>query len=84
MDNKRIYLSPPHMNGTEIDYVKETFESNWIAPLGPNVDAFERDVADYVGVRHSTSLSSGTAGIHLALKYLDVKQDDYVFCSAFT
>lgn len=84
MNNKRIYLSPPHMNGTEIDYVKDTFESNWIAPLGPNVDAFERDVADHVGAWYAVALSSGTAGIHLALKYLDANQDDYVFCSAFT
>lgn len=84
MSQKRIYLSPPHMNRTEIDYVRETFESNWIAPLGPNVDAFERDIADYVGVGHSAALSSGTAGIHLALKYLGVRQNDYVFCSAFT
>jgi pyridoxal phosphate-dependent aminotransferase EpsN len=81
---KRIYLSPPHMSGMELKYVKEAFETNWIAPLGPNVDAFEDEICDYVGVKHGLALSSGTAGIHLALKYLGVEQDDYVFCSNFT
>lgn len=72
------------MNGTEINFVKEAFDSNWIAPLGPNVDAFEKELADYAGAGYSVALLSGTAGIHLALKYFGVGQNDYVFCSAFT
>lgn len=72
------------MNGTELEYVKDAFSSNWIAPLGPNVDGFEREIANYVGVEHSVALSSGTAGIHLALKYLGLAQGDTVFCSSLT
>ncbi|MEN6567023.1 MAG: DegT/DnrJ/EryC1/StrS family aminotransferase [Veillonellales bacterium] len=82
--NQRIYLSPPHMSGYEEQYVKEAFSSNWIAPLGPNVDAFEKEVAAYVGTRGAVALSSGTAAIHLALKLLNIGQGDLVFCSAFT
>jgi pyridoxal phosphate-dependent aminotransferase EpsN len=81
---KRIYLSPPHMSGLEIKYIKEAFKTNWIAPLGPNVDAFEKELCDYVGIKYGLALSSGTAAIHLALKYLGVDQGDYVFCSNFT
>lgn len=84
LNNKKIYLSAPHMNGTELDYVTEAFNTNWIAPIGPNVDCFEREVAAYVGVEHSVALSSGTAGIHLALKYMGVGQGDIVFCSSLT
>jgi pyridoxal phosphate-dependent aminotransferase EpsN len=82
--SKRIYLSPPHMSGLEIKYIKEAFKTNWIAPLGPNVDAFEKELCDYVGIKYGLALSSGTAAIHLALKYLGVDQGDYVFCSNFT
>jgi pyridoxal phosphate-dependent aminotransferase EpsN len=81
---KRIYLSPPHMSGLELKYIKEAFKTNWIAPLGPNVDAFEKEVCDYAGIKYGLALSSGTAAIHLALKYLGVDQGDYVFCSNFT
>ncbi len=72
------------MEGNEIKYIKEAFDTNWIAPLGPNVDAFEQELCDYIGVKHGLALSSGTAAIHLALKYLGVEQGDYVFCSNFT
>lgn len=82
--SRRIYLSPPHMGGNEINYIKEAFDSNWIAPLGPNVDCFEKEVCKYIDAEHGLALSSGTAGIHLVLKYLGVEKDDYVFCSALT
>jgi dTDP-4-amino-4,6-dideoxygalactose transaminase len=79
-----ILLSTPHMGGAERTYVEEAFRSNWIAPLGPNVDAFEREFADLVGIRCATAVSSGTAAIHLALRLLDVGPGDRVFCSTLT
>ncbi|WP_133014002.1 DegT/DnrJ/EryC1/StrS family aminotransferase [Clostridium cuniculi] len=82
--NKRIYLSSPHMGGEELKYVHEAFKSNWIAPLGPNVELFEKVVCDYVGVTNSTAVSSGTAAIHLALKCLGVSKGDIVFCQSLT
>jgi len=82
--NSKIYLSAPHMSGDEQQYIKEAFETNWIAPLGPNVDAFERELAQQVGVRAAAAVSSGTAAIHLALRLLNVGQGDIVFCSSFT
>ncbi len=82
--SKRIYLSSPHMSGYEEEFVKNAFDSNWIAPLGPHVDAFEKEVADYVGAKGAVALSSGTAAIHLALKLVNVGQGDIVFCSTFT
>jgi len=84
LEQKRIYLSPPHMNGNEIEYVKNVFDTNWIAPLGPHVDGFEKELSERVGVKSAVALSSGTAGIHLALKYLGVGQGDFVFCSSLT
>ena len=82
--HKKIYLSPPHLNGEEIDFIKDAIDSNWIAPLGPHVDAFESEVADYVGVKQAAALSSGTAALHLALEILGVQKGDYVFCSDLT
>lgn len=82
--NKRIYLSPPHMSGTEMKYIQEAFDTNWIAPIGPNVDRFEEEICNNVGAEHGLALDSGTAGIHLALKYFDVGPGDYVFCSDLT
>ena len=84
MAQKRIYLSPPHMNGLELEYVNNVFETNWIAPLGPHVDGFENEIAEKIGVKSAVALSSGTAGIHLSLKYLGVGEGDYVFCSSLT
>lgn len=84
MKNKRIYLSSPAMNGSEINYINEAFATNWIAPLGANVDGFEQDVCDYTGVKHAAALSSGTGAIHLALKALGVSDGDIVFCSTLT
>lgn len=81
---KRIYLSSPHMSGREQELVLDAFASNWIAPLGPHVDGFEREVAYYVGVSHAAALSSGTAAIHLALRLLEVRPGDEVICSSFT
>ncbi|UPG65836.1 aminotransferase class I/II-fold pyridoxal phosphate-dependent enzyme [Metabacillus endolithicus] len=72
------------MSGNELKYVNEAFESNWIAPLGPNVDLFEKEIANYVGVSEAVAVSSGTAAIHLALSLLDVKKGDKVFCSSLT
>ncbi len=80
----RIYLSPPHMSGHERELVEEVFRSNWIAPLGPMVDAFEREMCGYTGAKSSLAVSSGTAAIHLALMLLGVKQGDEVLCSSFT
>lgn len=84
MDRKRIYLSSPTMHGEEQKYVQEAFDTNWIAPLGPNVNAFEKEMADYTQCGHAAALSSGTAAIHLALKLLDVGQGDIVFVSDLT
>lgn len=81
---KRIYLSSPHMSGGEMKYVNEAFDQNWVAPLGPNVDAFEDSLASYCGVRYAAALSSGTAAIHLALIMLGVKSGDEVIASTFT
>ncbi|WP_438444667.1 DegT/DnrJ/EryC1/StrS family aminotransferase [Gorillibacterium sp. sgz5001074] len=84
MKQPRIYLSPPHMGGEEGRYIEEAFRTNWIAPLGPHVDAFEKEVAQYVGTSSALALSSGTAAIHLALKLLKVGEGDTVFCSTLT
>lgn len=81
---KRIQLSTPHMGTFERSYVEDAFNSNWIAPLGPNVDAFENELADYVDVKSAAALSSGTAAIHLGLIMLGVSRGDRVICSSFT
>ena len=80
----RIYLSPPHLSGRELDLVREALESNWVAPLGPQVDAFERELAEAVGVPHALALSSGTAALHLALVVLGIGAGDEVACSSLT
>jgi len=82
--SERIWLSSPHMSGDEQKYINEAFATNWIAPLGSNVDGFESDVCEYTGAKHAAALSSGTAAIHLALKLCGVGQDDYVICQSFT
>lgn len=84
MENKRIYLSSPTMNGSEIEYIKEAIASNFVAPLGPNVNEFENEIASYVGTKHAAAVSSGTAALHLALKYVGVRQGDIVLCSTLT
>lgn len=82
MSKEKIWLSSPHMGGSELDYIKEAFKENWIAPLGPNVDGFEKDLATYSGARHAAALSSGTAAIHLALVLLGVETGDEVMCQS--
>ena len=81
---KRLYLSPPHMGPDELSLLQDAFQSNWIAPLGPEVDAFEREFAAAVGVPHAAALSSGTAALHLALQILGVGPGDSVLCSTLT
>ncbi len=82
--DEQILLSTPHLGSWERQYVDEAFRTNWIAPLGPNVDAFERELAEQVGIAHAAALSSGTAAIHLALRLLGVGSGDLVFCSTLT
>ena len=84
-NQKRIWLSPPHMSGRELHFVHEAFETNWIAPLGPNVDNFEKEIGKYIGEGvHVAALSSGTAALHLALILSGVGKDDIVFCQSLT
>jgi len=80
----RIYLSSPHMGGLEQQYINEAFETNWVAPLGKNVDCFEAELANYVGSAGAVALSSGTAAIHLAMVLLGIGSGDIVFCSSLT
>ncbi|MDR2546852.1 MAG: DegT/DnrJ/EryC1/StrS family aminotransferase [Lachnospiraceae bacterium] len=82
--NKRIYLSSPTMHGEEMKYIEEAFATNWVAPLGKNVDEFEREVAAYLGVGHGAALVSGTAALHMAVKWFGVTQGDIVFCTDLT
>ncbi len=82
--NEKIWLSSPHMGGKERGYVNEAFDTNWIAPLGPHVDGFEKELGEYTGTKAVAALSSGTAAIHLALILLDVKAGDEVICQSFT
>ena len=84
MEKKRIYLSCPTMHGEEQQFVQEAFDTNWVAPLGPNVNEFEKSVAAYTGSKAAAALSAGTAAIHLALKLADVKEGDVVFVSDLT
>ena len=84
--DKKVFLASPHMSkeGYEQEYVKEAFDTNWIAPLGANVNNFEKELAEYVGVGHAAALSSGTAAIHMGLQALGVQKGDIVFCQALT
>ena len=82
--SQRIWLSSPHLGDEETAFVEEAFKSNWIAPMGPHVNAFETELASHVGVGHAAAVSSGTAAIHLGLLLLGVKSGDTVFCSSLT
>jgi dTDP-4-amino-4,6-dideoxygalactose transaminase len=84
MSRRRVFLSPPDVGPNERALLLDAFDSNWIAPLGPHVDAFEREVAAYAGVDHAAALSSGTAGLHLALQILGVGPGDEVLTSTLT
>jgi pyridoxal phosphate-dependent aminotransferase EpsN len=81
---KPILLSTPHIGEQELKFVQEAFETNWVAPVGPNIDAFEQEFSQAIGSDHAAALSSGTAALHLALKLVGVKAGDEVFCSTFT
>jgi len=80
----RIFLSPPHMGDEEIRLIKGAFESNYIAPIGPQIDEFEREFSKKVGIKNSVALSCGTAAMHLALRVIGVDLGDEVFFSSLT
>lgn len=82
--NEKIWLSSPHMGESEQRYVQQAFDTNWIAPLGPHVDGFEKDLVAYTRTGHAAALSAGTAALHLALILLDVKAGDEVICQSMT
>lgn len=82
--NERIFLSAPHLGDLEQTYVQEAFDTNWIAPLGPNVDGFEQEFCAHTGAKHAAALSSGTAGLHLALRLLGIEAGDEVLVSDLT
>jgi len=85
--NNRIWLSSPHMGGAEVNYVNEAFASNWVAPLGPNVNGFEQDISEYIGKQNqfqTAALTSGTAALHLALNMLNIGPGDVVIVQSFT
>lgn len=84
MPRERLYLSSPTMHGEEQIYVKEAFDTNWVAPLGKNVDEFEKSIAEYVGVKEAAALNSGTAALHMAVKLAGVQCGDIVLCSDLT
>ncbi|MCF6153719.1 MAG: aminotransferase class I/II-fold pyridoxal phosphate-dependent enzyme [Candidatus Brocadia sp.] len=84
MNKKRIYLSSPHMGVKEFEFVKEAFETNWIAPVGPHVDMFEKEFCEITGSRFAAAVSSGSAAIHLALILLGIQPGDEVICSTLT
>ena len=84
MVKEKIWLSSPHMSGREREYVKDAFDTNWIAPLGPHVNGFEESLTDYTGAKAAAALSSGTAALHLALILLDVGPGDTVICQSMT
>ena len=84
MKPQRIFLSPPHMCGKEIAFIHEAFDSNYIAPVGPHVDAFEREFCQVTGARYAAAVSSGTAALHLALMLCNISTNDVVACSTFT
>ena len=86
MESKKIFLSSPHMSeeGYEKEYIKEAFDTNWVAPLGENVNKFEEEIAKYVGSKNAAALSAGTAAIHMAFKAIGVEKGDIVFCQALT
>ena len=81
---ERIYMASPTMHGEEQKFVQEAFDTNWIAPLGPNVNGFEREMEAYTGIAHCSALSAGTAALHLAVKLLEVGEGDTVICPSLT
>jgi pyridoxal phosphate-dependent aminotransferase EpsN len=83
-ESEKIYLSPPHMSGDEMERIKEAFAENWIAPLGPHVDAFERETAEFIGIEAALALASGTAALHLAGELAGIGRGDLALCSSLT
>lgn len=84
MFENKVFLSSPTMHGEEQKFIKEAFDTNWVAPLGANVDGFENELCEYVGVSHGAALSAGTAALHFAYKLAGIKRNDIVFCSDLT
>lgn len=85
MKKEKIWLSPPHMGGNELEYIHNAFDTNWISQYGSNIIEFEKSLENYLGYdSHITALSSGTAAIHLALRLLNVEEGDFVICQSFT
>jgi dTDP-4-amino-4,6-dideoxygalactose transaminase len=84
MNKRKIWLSSPHMGGKEQEFVKEAFDTNWVAPLGPNVDGLEQDLVTFTSSKYAAALSSGTSAIHLSLIMLGVGSGDFVLCQSFT
>ncbi len=84
MENQQILLSTPHMGEQELEFVKEAFDTNWIAPVGPHINAFEEEFCQIVGSKYAAAVSSGTAALHLALRLVGVEPGDEVFCSTLT
>ncbi|MEJ5104610.1 aminotransferase class I/II-fold pyridoxal phosphate-dependent enzyme [Chryseobacterium sp. MYb328] len=85
MEEKKIWLSPPHLGGNELKYIQDAFDTNWVSQYGSNIDSFERTLENYLGNNSFvTALSSGTAAIHLALRLLNVQEGDFVLCQSFT
>lgn len=80
----RVFLSCPTTYGEELEYIQEAFDTNWVAPLGKNVNEFEKEVASYVGVKHAAALSAGTAALHLAYILAGIKENDVVLCQDLT
>jgi len=80
----KIWLSPPHMSGEEMKYIQDAFDTNWISPVGPNIDGFENDISSLLCAKGAVVLSSGTAAIHLALIILGVSKGDTILCQSFT
>ena len=83
-NSSRLFLSPPHLGGEELEFIQQAFASNYIAPLGPMVDAFEKEFGVYTGIPHCLALNSGTAAVHLALRELGVGPGDIVLASSLT
>jgi dTDP-4-amino-4,6-dideoxygalactose transaminase len=84
MENKRIYLASPTTHGDEMRFIQEAFDTNWIGPLGANVEAFHKEIAEYVGVKYAAPLASGTSALHLAVKLAGVRSGSVVFCPDLT
>lgn len=83
-NHRRLYMSPPHMSGREQPHIDQAFAENWIAPVGPQLDQFERQFAQRIGVEFGVAVASGTAALHLVLRHLNLQPDDEVICSTFT